>query len=113
MIDFDYSFEPRAKLKDLILISICIFVCCLAMVYLVSLKNIEAEQFNGKNDLKKTINNTNKIDSISILEVITIGVIFIFGMLFWVTLMAMLFKRNTRVKNISPTNIDIKVSAFI
>ena len=83
------------------------------MVYLVSLKNIEAEQFNGKNDLKKTINNTNKIDSISILEVITIGVIFIFGMLFWVTLMAMLFKRKNKVKNNTPTNIAIKDSTFL
>jgi hypothetical protein len=45
-------------------------------------------------------------------EIITLTIIFIFGTLFWISLMGIILRRTTKVRDIFSTNVEVKVSAF-
>lgn len=79
------------------------------MIYLVNFKNEQKDNL-AKQD---NTNNGNSIFMLQWSEIVALIIVFIFGTTFWISLMGMIFRRKTTVKNIFSTNAEIKVSAFL
>lgn len=108
-VESDYFFKVNFSVGDLVVLLICVALCAGSMVYLVNLKNAQREEMRQE---EVRTHHRKGEPSISIEEVIPMSVLFIFGTIFWVSLIGVFLNKRAVIKDIKSTNTEIKVSAF-